>query len=266
MDFLWSLGFLVPHAPILVPAVASISGSNCGITSRVFRSLGSTLAGGRPEFLLLLSPHYLSKRNFSLFQAESFWGNLSEFGTSSVSITAGGAGEEGKALAFHLNAKMEESENLEENAPLDYASVVSLFFLRQAIGLIPPMVIANPLSLSYRDAFELGCHLRSFGSRSNWILLASGDLSHCLKKNAPGGFHPDGEFLDRAVLESLKQSSPSPVFSLKPETIRNAGECGLRSVLCLIGLSGGKGIELLSYEAPYGVGYASALWRGDASQ
>jgi aromatic ring-opening dioxygenase LigB subunit len=260
---LWSLGLLVPHAPILVPLVASISGSNCGNTSGVFRSLGRTLSGIKPDFLLLLNPHSLSKGVFSLLQARSFSGNLSEFGTPSVSFNAMGAGEEGKALALHLNANMQVNAHLEDNVLLDYASVVSLYFLRQAIGYIPPMVMANPLSLSYRDAFDLGRHLRSFTSRSNWALLASGDLSHCLNKSAPGGFHPDGEILDRAVIQSLEQSSPLPVFSLRPDTIRNAGECGLRSVLALIGLSGGKGIELLAYEAPYGVGYASAAWRGN---
>jgi aromatic ring-opening dioxygenase LigB subunit len=44
--------------------------------------------------------------------------------------------------------------------------------------------------------------------------------------------------------------------------IEDAGECGMRSVLAMIGMVSrfeGK-IEVLSYEGPYGVGYCNALW------
>ncbi len=257
---MWSSGFLVPHAPILVPEVAVLSEASCKKTVSAFRSIGSSLTGKRPDYLLVLDPHARTGRSFTIIHAERFVGDLSEFGARKVSVAAAGAGEEGKDLALHLSSIFPVSEQREELFSLDYAAVVSLILLQLALGCIPSMILANPVTLSYKQAFDMGRHLRDFSSKSEWALLASGDLSHCLKEGAPGGYHPDAEILDKKILESLEMSSPLPVFSLPPAVILNAGECGLRSALCLIGLSGGSGIKLLSYEAPFGVGYATALW------
>lgn len=260
---MWSSGFLVPHAPILVPGVSSISEASSGKTVSAFRSIGISWKGKKPDFLLVLDPHANTGSSFTIIHADRFSGNLAEFGAQKTSISTDGAGEEGKALALHLKSLFPVYELCEESFSLDYAAVVSLILLKLALGCTPCMILANPVTLSYKQAFEMGRHLRSFSTKSKWALLASGDLSHCLKKDAPGGFHPDAEILDRNILESLEKSSPFPVFSLPFSVIKNAGECGLRSALCLIGLSGGAGIELLSYEAPYGVGYATAIWRNE---
>lgn len=258
---MWSSGFLVPHAPIIVPEVAFLSEESCEKTVSAFRSIARSFTGTRPDYLLVLDPHASTGRSFTIIQAERFVGNLAEFGARKASVAAAGAGKEGKDLALHLNSIFPVSEHREKIFSLDYAAVVSLILLRLALGCIPRMLLANPMTLSYNQAFEMGRHLRSFSSKSKWALLASGDLSHCLKEGAPGGYHPDAETLDKKILESLEMSSPLPVFSLPQSVILNAGECGLRSALCLIGLSGGSGIELLSYEAPFGVGYASAFWK-----
>jgi aromatic ring-opening dioxygenase LigB subunit len=122
------------------------------------------------------------------------------------------------------------------------------------------VILVNPVTLDYREAYELGRLLRQYRSKRKWGLLASGDLSHRLTRDAPSGFHPDGQLLDRTIVEALQVSSADPIFNLDAAAIRNAGECGLRSVLALIGLSLGEEIRLLSYEAPFGVGYASALF------
>lgn len=260
---MWSSGFLVPHAPILIPEVASLSeASCCGKTVSAFQSMGGTRTVIRPSYLLVLDPHASTGSSFTIIHAEKFVGNLAEFGARKTFVAVEGAGEEGRALALHLRSIFPVYEHREELFSLDYAAVVSLILLQFAIGFIPRVVLANPVTLSYRQSFEMGQHLRDFSSESEWALLASGDLSHCLKDGAPGGYHPDAALLDRAILKSIETSSPLPVFSLPPSVIQNAGECGLRSALCLIGLSGGSGIELLSYEAPFGVGYASAMWKG----
>lgn len=258
---MWSSGFLVPHAPVIVPEVAFLSEARCEKTVSAFRAIGRSMSVTRPDYLLVLDPHAFTGRSFTIIHAERFVGNLAEFGARKASVAADGAGNEGNDLALHLNSIFSVSEFREELFSLDYAAVVSLILLKLALGFIPRMLLANPVTLSYNQAFEMGRHLRNFSSKSKWALLASGDLSHCLKEGAPGGYHPDAELLDKKILKSLEMSSPFPVFSLPPDVIRNAGECGLRSALCLIGLSGGSGIELLSYEAPFGVGYASALWK-----
>ena len=41
--------------------------------------------------------------------------------------------------------------------------------------------------------------------------------------------------------------------------IERAGECGLRSVMAMLGLCSGKNIKVFSHEWPFGVGYCTAL-------
>jgi aromatic ring-opening dioxygenase LigB subunit len=73
-----------------------------------------------------------------------------------------------------------------------------------------------------------------------------------------------GEKFDKAVVESLEKSDPSPLMDMTLHAIEDAGECGMRSALAMLGLvSRFEGaIDVLSYEGPYGVGYCNALWEG----
>jgi len=92
-------------------------------------------------------------------------------------------------------------------------------------------------------------------------LIASGDLSHCLKEDGPYGFQEDGPKFDKALIDSLKKKDINTILKLNgiyPE----AGECGLRPICFLLGILEESKInyqpEILSYEGPFGVGYLVA--------
>jgi aromatic ring-opening dioxygenase LigB subunit len=96
-------------------------------------------------------------------------------------------------------------------------------------------------------------------------LIASGDLSHCLKENGPYGFNPDGPKFDEELIESLKKKDIEKILKLD-ELYPEAGECGLRSFCFLLGILEASGIinyqpEILSYEDPFGVGYLVANFK-----
>ena len=73
---------------------------------------------------------------------------------------------------------------------------------------------------------------------------------------------PDDLTFDAAVLEALKSADAGPLLSLSPETLEAAGECGLRSIMTMLGIAGAVrgAIRVFSYEGPFGVGYCNALW------
>lgn len=95
-------------------------------------------------------------------------------------------------------------------------------------------------------------------------LIASGDLSHCLKEDGPYGFQEDGPKFDKTLIESLKKKDIKTILKLD-ELFSEAGECGLRSFCFFLGILEASGSswrsEILSYEGPFGVGYLVANFK-----
>src|SRR4030095_6310170 len=90
--------------------------------------------------------------------------------------------------------------------------------------------------------------------------VASGDLSHRLKPEAPAGYNPGAHIFDEEVVAAISDNKPERIIKIDPELRRMAGECGYRSMLVALGAvrelppAG----DVLNYEAPFGVGYLVA--------
>lgn len=140
---------------------------------------------------------------------------------------------------------------------LDWGFNVPLFFLAEEFrGEIRTNLIELETPEIY---FEAGKKTyNTLKKDKKYALVASGDLSHCLKEDGPYGFHPDGPEFDKALIDSLKKKDIERILKLD-EIYPEAGECGLRSFCFLLGILEVSGInwqpEILSYEGPFGVGY-----------
>jgi len=139
----------------------------------------------------------------------------------------------------------------------DWGFNVPLFFLAKDFqGEIKKLLMGTETPEFY---FEEGKKLyKELDKNKKYALIGSGDLSHCLKEDGPYGFHPDGPKFDEDLIESFKKKDIKNIFKLDnkyPET----GECGLRSFCFILGALEeiGQNLrpEILSYEAPFGVGY-----------
>ena len=133
-----------------------------------------------------------------------------------------------------------------------------LFFLQKS-GTLPSLVVANPIGLSPSEAFRLGQALLKAPLHGSWALVASGDLSHRVTPDAPAGYTPFGREFDRMVVEAFLTNDPAQLLALGEREMEEAGECGLRSALLFLGLGEKRQIRSLSYEVPFGVGYATAF-------
>jgi aromatic ring-opening dioxygenase LigB subunit len=143
----------------------------------------------------------------------------------------------------------------------DWGFDVPLFFLAKDFrGRIEKILIGTDEPRFY---FEEGKKFREKDSRdpARLAVIASGDLSHCLKEEGPYGFHPDGQKFDRAFIEALEKKDIETILKLD-RIYPEAGECGLRSFSFALGMLAAAGIdyrpEILSYQGPFGVGYLVA--------
>ena len=145
----------------------------------------------------------------------------------------------------------------------DWGFNVPLYFLAKDFkGKVKTFLIGLETPEFY---FSEGKKLRGeLFSAEKLALIASVDLSHCLKEGGPYGFHPDGPKFDKALIDALKKKDIKTILKLD-EMYPEAGECGLRSFCFLLGILEASGIdwqpEILSYEGPFGVGYLVANFK-----
>jgi len=144
----------------------------------------------------------------------------------------------------------------------DWGFNVPLYFIaRNFTGEIKTYLTEAPLEPP-QFFFEEGKKVyKELDKDKTYALIASGDLSHCLKKESPYGFHPNGPEFDKAILESFKKKDVEGILNLE-NRFPAAGECGLRSFSFLLGFLEEAKIkwqpDVLSYEGPFGVGYLVA--------
>jgi len=163
----------------------------------------------------------------------------------------------------NLGKKLKESnpDSIIISAPHpDWGFNVPLFFLAKDFkGEIKTYLIGLEKPNFY---FEEGKKLyKKLDKNKKYALIASGDLSHCLKEEGPYGFHPQGPKFDKDLIESLKKKDIEKILKLD-DLYPEAGECGLRSFCFMLGILEESGVnyqpEILSYEGPFGVGYLVA--------
>ena len=144
----------------------------------------------------------------------------------------------------------------------DWGFNVPLFFLAKDFkGKMETILIGSePPKFYFKEGKNL-CRGQTSIKSFKYAVIASGDLSHCLKEDGPYGFNPDGPKFDKALIDALKKKDIETILKLD-EMYPEAGECGLRSFCFLLGTLEASGInyqpEILSYEGPFGVGYLVA--------
>ncbi len=142
--------------------------------------------------------------------------------------------------------------------PLDHGAMVPLYFLMEE----RPRAKVCHMSFSYLDYnkhFTFGEIISEAieNTERKVALIASGDLSHRLTPQAPAGYSPRGKEFDEKLIEKLEKNDVTGILDMDSVLIENAGECGLRSIIVLLGALSRADYRFkkLSYESPFGVGY-----------
>ncbi len=244
---------ICPHPPVIVPEVGGESINKVRKTIAAMEKLAHDFAAAKVDTIIIISPHgpILTDR-FNVRFAETFLGDLSMFGAPEVKLELRGNRRLAHAVA-HAAAGNNLSTKLLSSPELDHGITVPLYFLLKNLSYPPTLIPIGFTDLSLKDHYQFGAMIaRVCESKLNRIaIIASGDLSHRLILSR--------EF-DQTLVELLKKNDAQGVINLDPQLIEEAGECGLRSIVILLGAiqPPTSNLQFLSYEGPFGVGYLVA--------
>lgn len=248
---------ITPHSPILIPQIGKSNQARLKSTIGSFIKLKKILEEKKPDVIIVISPHgQINKEIFTINLEPTFSANFEEFGDFATKKEWSGS----VGLAHQIRESLETKNLLRLTSvkELDYGVSVPLFLLTENL----PKIKIIPLyysGLSLTEHFEFGELLRKkLQKRKQKIaIIASGDLSHRLSKEAPGGYSPKGKKFDNKLVELIQKNKSEEILKLDEKFIEEAGECGLRSIMILLGILSTINAtpKLLSYEAPFGVGY-----------
>ena len=263
-------GCIVPHPPLLIPAIGGRDREKVRSTYTAMDTLGKEIGGLNPDVLVLISPHTPMYRDaFTIKISAVMQGSFASFGCPQVRIAkqndlelvdtmVKAAGDEGLPLERVTADSSRWSSPGEE---LDHGLLVPLYFLDQHFET--PIVSLSFSGLDYRSHFQLGrisaraC--AGLGRRA--VFVASGDLSHRLIHGAPAGYNPRGEEFDQRIVDIATSGDFDSIYRIEEDLVEAAGECGFRSIHTMWGAlkNGGLKSSVLSYEGPFGVGYLVSL-------
>ena len=256
---------IVPHPPLIIPAVGR--GEERGIQATVdaYRKAARLVASWQPEVLIVTTPHLVMYSDyFHISPGLAAAGDMSRFGAPRERLeTRYDTDLRREVIALAEREGIAAGTLGERDASLDHATFIPLWFLRQA-GVSCPILRVGLSGFSPLEHYRLGqCVQRAvdaLGRRAAFI--ASGDLSHKLKKDGPYGLAPEGAVYDRQITEVMASGDFLRLLQMDERLCDRAAECGQRSFQIMAGALDGLAVhaELLSHEGPFGVGYGVAAF------
>ncbi|HEU4933886.1 MAG TPA: AmmeMemoRadiSam system protein B, partial [Pyrinomonadaceae bacterium] len=252
---------IAPHPPIMVPEVGRESIASVVDSIEAMAELTKRVVNSGAETVILISPHApLEVDSFVAYEGPTVTADFSNFSAPEISFTA--PVDEGLLCAITKAAASQGYKvSMLSAHDLDHGIAVPLYFL-QRNGFRGSVVTLGYSFLSNDDHLRFGSCIRNavdeVGRRVAFI--ASGDLSHRLQLRAPAGYNPDAHVFDDQVVDALRSNVPQRIVEIDFNLRKLAGECGYRSMLVAIGACSNLPLscEVLSYEAPFGVGYLVA--------
>jgi len=253
---------ITPHPPLLIPEIGKKNLRFVKKTSAAMDRLSQDIYAAKPDTIVIISPHGpLLADAFAINMSPEFEIQFKEFGDLATKIKL-----KGDVGAIHHYKEILEDKMpvvLVNQPELDHGAGVPLYFLTQ--GLDKKKIKLVPISyslLDYESHYKFGIKLQAdiLNDTKRIAIIASGDLSHRLSPDAPAGYSHWAKKFDETIVKKIKAKDGQGLLKLDADFIEEAGECGLRSIIILMGMLNSINFqpEIYSYEGPFGVGYMVA--------
>lgn len=258
----------MPHAPILIPEIAKDRNHAVAASQSSMERVGKEVATVDPDIVIVLSPHAPRRTNaFGIYRHPNLKGALIQFGWyrpffefSNDRLTINAIIEAGRQHNLRFFDIADEA--------LDHGATVPLYFLHKT-GWQGKVVVLGLGPQDDRMLMSLGACIRSTmeAKRTRFVLIASGDMSHRVTRNAPCGYHPDAANWDKQLIRLVQSADIEGIRNMNQDKRTQAAEDSVDSLKVTLGAINETAFHptIYSYEAPFGVGYGTARLTQDTS-
>jgi AmmeMemoRadiSam system protein B len=250
-----------PNSPLLLPEINKDRLAAVEKTRAAIQELADELYAAKPDTIVIITDHPTRYREaFCLSVSDPYKFDLKEFGHLSFDRTF----RPDIMLIDRLQRSLRrvaQPITMSSDEALHYASAVPLSILAAKL----PKVALVPIGYSELDAkahFAFGQAIKDaiMDSAKRVAVIAAGDMSHTLTLQSPAPLHGDGQIFDDKIKEVIATKNTAGLLTIESSVVQNAQQLSYQPLTILFGLLDHVAVTptILSYEAPFGVGYLVA--------
>jgi len=254
--------FIVPHPPIIIPEIGKGKEKEIKKTIEAYHKIAKEIAKIKPDTIIISSPHSTIYADyFHISPHDVANGDFSFFGAEDVKIHV----RYDHDLRLDIVNKCKEYSFPagiigEKNSDLDHGTMIPLYFINKYYNDFK-LIRISPSGLEMIDHYNFGKLISELIPEDQSVVwIASGDLSHKLKKDGPYGLAVEGSEFDKKIQDIITSTNFYEIFNLDSDFCYKAAECGLGSITMMLGTLDEKIVKtkILSYQDNFGVGYLVA--------
>lgn len=251
---------IMPHPPMAVAEIGRGSEKSIQATLDSYHKIAKVIKTLEPDTIVVTSPHAVMYRDwFNVSGGAHAYGDFERFHAGQVSFEQQYDTEFVRLLEYLCREDgFPAGTQYDRDQFLDHGTMVPLYFVNKYYTnykLVRIGLSGFPLKMHY----ELGQYIQKTAMDLNKkvYLIASGDLSHCQKKNGPYGFQKEGPLYDERIMNTMGSASFKELFEYDEAFLKKAMECGHRSFVILAGVLDRMSVKphVLSHQDITGVGY-----------
>ena len=260
--------YIVPHPPLLIPEIGGGDEKKIQRTADAYDAVAKEIAAQKPDTIIVLSPHSVMYSDYiHISPGESTFGNFEKFGQPGVRMQTVYDTELVSLMAEEAEKRNISAGTLgEQDRALDHGTMIPLYFINKYYRDYKICRIGIS-GLTLKEHYAFGMCIKDAAARAgrNAVIVASGDLSHRLKTSGPYEFAPEGPEFDARVTMDMATADFLDFLGFGDEFCDAAGECGMRGFAIMAGALDRTAVkpEFLSYEGPFGVGYAVCKFQAE---
>jgi len=253
----------MPHPPLAVPDVGHGQEKGISKTLAALDEVAAKIAELAPETIVYITPHNVIYADyFHISPGRKANGSFSRFGASGAKFETQYDEEFTEEISrLASQSGFPAGTQGETDARLDHGVMVPMWFVNSRYREYRSVRISQS-GLNPSEHYALGQLIAEAAENLDrkTVIVASSDLSHKLKQDGPYGFSAQGPQFDEVATKAMADADFLALFKITEDLRERAAECGYNSLMILAGCFDRRMVDgrLLSYEGPFGVGYAVA--------